>query len=79
MDEKRFFLVPYIVSYNLQGYPANKFEGTITAITQNNSYVNRKAIIESIIKDLDGNFPNLSIQFTNIIELSESDYNDWIA
>lgn len=71
MSKKRHF----IVSYNHGN--GSVYGSGQTNFTTDGCYLNQKKTIEQIKSTL--RYEDAVVAIQNIIELSESDYNDWIA
>lgn len=69
MDKKRYF----IVSFSLNNDKVHGFGQT--GFVTNGCYLNMQKTTEHIKYEL--KYENVGIVILNIIELSESDYNDW--
>lgn len=69
MDKKRYFIVSFSLNNNkVHGFGQRDF-------VTNGCYLNMQKTTEQIKSEL--KYENVGIVILNIIELSESDYNDW--
>ncbi len=70
---KRYFYVTFMVAKD----DGVNFIGSMDVICKKNTYVKRSFLKQEISNDVGANSNNITI--TNIIEITESDYNDWNA
>lgn len=70
-NTNRFFIVMYVANHTYKG----RCTGETTFTVSESGYINREMLVEQIIEN---NKTLKEVVITNIIELSETDYNRWI-